>query len=283
MGRRSPTSFSYLLTPVSFFLQTQMRTLKTSQLGISLLEVLAELFVVSIGLLGVLAVIPFGAYQVSKANHAEYASNMLVNAAEEILIREMVSTGDSDKFVWFEPHNKSIIPDHISYIVDENLKEIMRGQDNLVYTAYADKRPDFRKDDDGKPVIQSSGKYTWFFTYLPTEDTDAKVDVDVLACYNRVSSDDRQVACMFTPAFRGGTLTLPDAQHLELLTQTKYVFMTWEDGTSLNGAWCKIVFLDKESPKIIVTGNLQGASKDVQVYIPSGVLYHKRVPDVKIK
>ena len=57
--------------------------------GISLMEVLASVFVIGIGLLGVLAVIPYGVYQVSKANHADYASNVLKNAEAEIKIREL--------------------------------------------------------------------------------------------------------------------------------------------------------------------------------------------------
>ena len=57
--------------------------------GISLMEVLASVFVIGVGLLGVLAVIPFGIYQVSKANNADYCGNMLVNATSEIKVREL--------------------------------------------------------------------------------------------------------------------------------------------------------------------------------------------------
>ena len=255
-----------------------MRVKKQPQLGISLLEVLAAIFVVSIGLLGVLAVIPFGAYQVSKANHAEYAANMLTNAAEEILIREMAKlpTGDSTKFVWFEPYEINDPDNHIARFSEDGWQEIMRGQDDLEYTTYDNKRPDF----EGKNGIKSSGKYTWFFTFLPAAD---EVAVDVLACYNRMLDDDRQVSCSFAASAGGGTFTLFDASHLEVLTQTKYVFVTWET-SEVNGAWCKIVFVDKNQsdPKIIVTGELYDAPQDVQVYIPSGVLYHKRLENVAI-
>lgn len=57
--------------------------------GVSLMEVLASVFVIGVGLLGVLAVIPFGAFQVSKAQHAEYCSNMLVSAANELAALEL--------------------------------------------------------------------------------------------------------------------------------------------------------------------------------------------------
>ena len=261
-----------------------MQTNKQSSIsrgGISLLEVLASVFVVSIGLLGVLAVIPFGAYQVSQAQHAEYASHMLANAAEEILIRNMVPQSSSDKFMWCEPRENPNLPDpaHISRHVDKNCEKIMRGQDDLVYTTYNDKRPDFAGQ---KGSIQGSGKYTWFFT--SQKENEKTAVVDILACYNRVLDDDVQVQTIFTPSLGGGTLTFPDTSHVELLSQTKYVFVTWEAGQSSGGAWCKIVFLDKLTSKIVVTGNLEGmGSTDIQVYIPSGVLYHKRLAGVAVR
>lgn len=66
--------------------------------GVSLMEVLASVFVIGVGLLGVLAVIPFGAFQVSKAQHAEYCSNMLVSAANELQTVLPMST-------WRLPHD----------------------------------------------------------------------------------------------------------------------------------------------------------------------------------
>ena len=404
-----------------------MQTQKPLQRGISLIEVLAAIFVVSVGLLGVLAVIPFGAFQVSKARQTEYAANMLANAIEEIVIRELIkptswgvaslSGGDGTpllqsvdvrlevtktvteivrespadppydveykimyertsnvillngtKFLWVEPSATKDPAHHIFCIgstFESAWMELMRGQDDLVYTTYEDKRPDFKGEKD---KIQSSGKYTWFFTFLPNsmriadpasvprnvevvletnptiprsnippfppiilggwipvtsvayttplmKEWDSEpptsvqpkdlayptiaryyfanvvsptVPVDVLACYNRVASDDRQVECQFTPSLGGGTLTSPFlAEHLELLSQTKYVFVTWGPPEQVaGGAWCKIVFLDKSNPAnptMIVTGELSDAPGDVQVYVPSGVLYHKRVGNVEMR
>ena len=417
-----------------------MQTKKTLQRGVSLLEVLAAIFVVSIGLLGVLAVIPFGAYQVSKAQHAEYASNMLANAAEEILIRNMAhptswqtvpatATLDCTKFIWFEPQELLVSPLHIFHVLDTRWQETMRGQDDLVFTPHDDKRPDFSGQAN---KIQSSGKYTWFFTYIPQntvgylqyvilerikshprydtlqnelsdylkaelediiannpsatqsvlntlvngrlvtwqrylqrevgdfidditltylsrsvlepflreklkevtlEYLDPSVDCDILACYNRVADDDVQVPPnSFAPSHGGGLFTLPNANHCELLSQTKYVFITWQDQKTLTiptvripvtanasvtdngrtisidfgdrgftvpasvptvrldileGAWCKIVLLDKSDPakpKIAVTGDLQSmTTTERQIYIPSGVLYHKRLGGVQFK
>ena len=448
--------------------------------GITLLEVLIAIFVVGIGLLGVLAVIPFGAYQTSKAQHAGYASNMLANAASEIVVRDLVNpkswgvssltsggevvfedvtvtvtetktgtrtktvTVESDppgnptetptsdpipspnpvesvipmlnctKFLWIEPREMVDPPQHIFCIgstfepptsTATEWSELMQGQDDLIYTAYTDKRPDFAGQ---KNKIQSSGKYTWFFTYMPKSRkvqnqvtiparvtasalnfqpypwepdydstgqtsvsievdfgltvsmtigtdppitfpsrpasfppippldrmplypvplnleplyrerddeyprrlslsswysgsyfTDAVVEetsVDVLACYNRVPTDDKQVECTAKRSHGGGTFTSEffKAEHLELLSQTKYVFATWGSEEKPeqveDGVWCKVVFVDKSGtrPKIIVTAHKTLPDTDIdkvlaQVYIPSGVLYHKRLAGVAIR
>jgi len=283
--------------------------------GISLLEVLAAIFVVSIGLLGVLAVIPFGAFQVSRAQQAEYASNMLANAAEIVVIREMAKPeewlgGGADwsntEFIWIEPRMPTTMPapQHISrinasYDPTGEWTELMRGQDDLDYTIRDYERPDFSGQGG---TIQGSGRYTWFFTFKPEAAVD-EVPVDVLACFNRVPEDDRQVPIppgAFSPSRRGGIFSLPTAEHSELLSQTRYVFVTWEETATPNlvdnGAWCRIVFVDRSSPpglRIIVTGALPNLNEhdaggaaiytNIHVYIPSGVLYHKRVADVPIR
>jgi type II secretory pathway pseudopilin PulG len=256
--------------------------------GISLLEVLAAIFVVTIGLLGVLAVIPFGAYQVSKAQHAELAANMLANACEEIFVREMAKNiaADDTKFIWFEPNKTPVADSPITVVADPKWREIMRGQDDLDYKRYSGKDPDFA--DEPKQMM-STGSYTWFFTFLPPPDEEKTTVVDVLACYRRVSDDDVQAAdCAFVPSNGGGMFMFPDATYLERLTETKYVFATWTAGTpsKLSGAWCKIVFVDKSnsaSPRAIVTGNLPKDKDVLHVYIPSGVLYHKRIENVMIR
>jgi hypothetical protein len=125
--------------------------------------------------------------------------------------------------------------------------------------------------------------------YYFTDAVAPTVDVDILACYNRVPSEDQQVQCTFTPSRGGGSFTSPSlAGHLELLTQTKYVFATWGTPEQVeDGVWCKVVFVDKSNranPKIIVTTVTDKAipsdPNTVQVYIPSGVLYHKRLEGV---
>jgi Tfp pilus assembly protein PilV len=432
-----------------------MITTKQQHNGITLLEVLASIFVVSIGLLGVLAVIPFGAYQASQARHAEYAANMLANAAEEVYVRDMakpltwgfntgvlpshdvftspqqwtetvkssstISGGTREttttidttttvsfhpriqcfgipvlmdvkieidieyetviadtitpnppvirtipgrqrltdrftalnctRFIWFEPRERAHLPGlaHIFPLstfqpvtgreaLIRKWEEPMRGQDDLDYTTYADKRPDFAVKND---EIQSFGKYSWFFTFSPMgngwvgtyvdrfgrchtvdlrtgqynyvscngasenlpfnawwgdgavvrlDDVGCNATVDVLACHNRVPDADRQISipdANFSPSSRGGAFIFPNADHLELLTQTKYVFVTWGMPVQAQGgAWCKVVFVDKSNPtrpKVVVTSDSTLVNDNMRVYIPNGIMYHKRLKNVPIK
>ena len=169
------------------------------RLGISLMEVLASVFVIGVGLLGVLAVIPFGVHQVSKANHADYCSNMLRNAPSEITIREWykpttwlngmnnnggVQVWDSsietilaDRFFIVNPFDPGGAVEQLPidggmynhvYVIGNNLpgmsEEIMMGQDDLIYTLHNDKRTDFSGTDN---LPTSSGKYKWFYTFYP--------------------------------------------------------------------------------------------------------------------
>lgn len=173
--------------------------MRTHPIGISLIEVLAAIFVVSVGLLGVLAVIPFGAFQVSRANQAGYTSNMLINAVEEIALRKLAmpetwevntletgtpptlvfsnngtehfnattSTLNCTRILWVETRGMRDIPPHIFTIGStfDNWSELMRGQDDLVQTMNEESDRPQLVLKNGKPM--SSGTYEWCFTYKP--------------------------------------------------------------------------------------------------------------------
>jgi len=57
--------------------------------GVSLIEVMFAIGVIAVGLLGVLAVIPFGLYQVGRGNVADRSSRAALNAVEEFEIQGM--------------------------------------------------------------------------------------------------------------------------------------------------------------------------------------------------
>lgn len=55
--------------------------------GLSLIEVLSAIFVLSIGLLGVLSVIPYGIYQVKRASIADHGTSLLRSARADLAVR----------------------------------------------------------------------------------------------------------------------------------------------------------------------------------------------------
>ena len=60
--------------------------------GLSLMEILAAVFVLMVGLLGVLAVIPFGLFQMSRINKADFGGNCGRAAIREIQVRGYASS-----------------------------------------------------------------------------------------------------------------------------------------------------------------------------------------------
>lgn len=64
-------------------------TIQRRRKGLSLFEVLAAVFVLMVGLLGVLAVLPFGIYQMSRVNKADYGGNCGRAALQEVKTRKL--------------------------------------------------------------------------------------------------------------------------------------------------------------------------------------------------
>jgi len=68
--------------------------------GISLLEVLAAIGVLSIGLLGLAALLPVGRYTISEATKADRTGDCGRAAMRDVVVRRML-----DYYNWYDPHN----------------------------------------------------------------------------------------------------------------------------------------------------------------------------------
>jgi hypothetical protein len=98
------------------------------------MEVLASMFVICIGLLGVLAVIPYGAYQTAKAKNAENTSWVLANAE-----KDLQTMGLAQMHTWKIPSTIDLITTH-SYQLDGT--SISGQRYFLNHPTQADKRYD---------------------------------------------------------------------------------------------------------------------------------------------
>lgn len=75
-----------------------MTTYRFKNNGLSLLEIMISILVLSFGLIGVLASIPFGGYQMSKMNDADYTGNLARNAIKRVLVNQLYNP--SNYFLW---------------------------------------------------------------------------------------------------------------------------------------------------------------------------------------
>jgi type II secretory pathway pseudopilin PulG len=171
------------------------------KVGMTLLEVIASMFIICIGLLSVLMVIPYGAFQVTQARNAEYISNMLAAGAEDLKItgwdKEITNqagvgiapflpstSGDpstNGKPITIgvhiiDPFVINFPPSNIDYIDiqavknDPIRKEMMTGSDDLKYKLHENARTEITPADPSKPQSPtSSGQYTYFITIKPQE------------------------------------------------------------------------------------------------------------------
>ncbi|MCL2303913.1 MAG: hypothetical protein FWC43_01065 [Planctomycetaceae bacterium] len=88
-----------------------------SRSGLSLFEILAAMFVLMVGLLGVLAVLPFGIYQMNRVNKADFGGNCGRAAIQEIRIRNWA---DDFEDSLYDPYD-STNPDRVYNRTDDKL------------------------------------------------------------------------------------------------------------------------------------------------------------------
>jgi hypothetical protein len=233
-------------------------------------------------------VIPYGAFQVSKARNAEYISNMLAAGAEDIQITTIVDdvlTEKGDDNIGFRDNGtitKPFIPIYLvdplvtsnSYtnvfeLVPTGFAGLMFGKDDLDYVLRDGART--KMQEYGSDKQQYLKQYSYFVTIKTnyakynsnTEKVNVKFTTDLLGCYKRTDED---VAFMVEPdADPTNSQIYSKAAKLRIITSgdrrldfstTRYVFITWDktwlDGgvlTTKCGEWCRVVSVN-EVPEV---------------------------------
>ena len=179
--------------------------------GVSLMEVLIALFILSIGLLGVAALIPIGRYSVAEATKSDRCAACGHAALDEIKTRGLV-----DANIW--AYNTGPLTSGATFAIDplytggsNYLGAITRlhytnnaaagpifiGNDDLLFDIPDDSslRPRGLQLDGSVGAPTSEGRYTWLFTASPspTEDAAASSDwrnrktftVSAVVCFQR--------------------------------------------------------------------------------------------------
>jgi hypothetical protein len=289
--------------------------MKNYKFGVTLMEVIASMFIICIGLLGVLMVIPYGAFQVAKARNAEYISNMLDAGAADLKITGIVKDVEDDRIPIANITNTTPVPIKIidPFVTHPNATisgifdaitisggtEMLRGKDDLNYVLKEGGRTEI-KNINGHENI---GQYSYFVTMKPktvTPDGDGTNAIityttDLLGCYKRIDDD---VASALTPGSpqyysKAARFTIPSGT-LDFST-TKYVFITWRVTTEaypkIHGEWCRVVNAgtnNSGNQEITVLANEFATERNAdvdltgsghQIFIFPGVMYHKRIYD----
>ncbi|MDO4585917.1 MAG: hypothetical protein Q4C95_01320 [Planctomycetia bacterium] len=188
-----------------------MTTYRCKNNGLSLLEIMISILVLSFGLIGVLASIPFGSYQMSKMNDADYTGNLARNAIKRVLVNELYNPSnfslwfsDPQSFKYLTDVNNNSVLDRFNTTVNLNspvlidplgtgqtgpfLDSIFRTRDDIVYGVSEaeegyDFRPELFKEDEPDKYYNDptkfDGKYSWMsmLTFHESETV-----VDIAAC-----------------------------------------------------------------------------------------------------
>jgi hypothetical protein len=228
------------------------------------MEVLASMFIICIGLLSVLMVIPYGAFQVSKARNAEYISNMLAAGAEDLqitgIVTDIISSNKFDNFD-IEDISSSQSPFVVPvFVIDPIVRHgnlgvfvpvqlgvpeydnLMFGKDDVEYVLRDDARTRLQNAD-------GSQQYSYFVTIKPREviynsETDkvsVKFNTDLLGCYRRAKKDEGYSGYAGDAVFgvspdasktqfysKAAKLRIHTTSEVRLdFSTTRYVFITW--------------------------------------------------------
>jgi hypothetical protein len=156
----------------------------TNRCGISLLEVLISMGILSVGLASVLALIPAGKSQARKAAIDDGRGNLGAAALADVINRGLLRPS-----IWSSPAAPAIVydplfayvsgsattfpsgltPISLGNIAAAAIDEVCRAQDDLVYTI---------PDDEDSPAVptfastgrrQSQGYFSWLATLVPAE------------------------------------------------------------------------------------------------------------------
>jgi len=126
--------------------------------------------VLSIGLLGLAALLPIGRYAIAEANKADHAGNCGRAALRAVVIRHMLDSAP--------PQGKAAIS---SAVFND-------FTDDLIVQLPEDMKP---PQPIGKPTVAPDyrGDYKWFMTAIPNPSNPAQFTVSVVVCFKRDSTE----------------------------------------------------------------------------------------------
>lgn len=213
----------HILAPLA--LSRAAATARSARRGISLLEVLISMFVLTVGILGVAALIPLGRFETSRANRADRASAVGRAAFREFAVRDMVNM---NRWLFIPPLPPNINPymqtifcdplgvatglghlynptDPVPRLCRVTLRativpgpnvlpilwspgmadEVFRSRDDLFFEAPKDPDLPVAQKYSASRKRQSEGNYSWAATIQPDPISPGVYTVSVVVFYRR--------------------------------------------------------------------------------------------------
>jgi len=211
--------------------------------GISLLEVLAAIGVLSVGLLGLAALLPIGRYNIAEAIKGDHAGDCGRAGLRDVIVRRMLdsnywsaSPGASLSFL-IDPrgvtygiktrfgNNATIVPriSLVSRAANGNATpytqiaadQVFLWPDDLVFTMPEDMTP---PQPEGRPTLMfdtnfthppnskpmATGDYSWFASVVPMPNNPTRFTVSIVVCYKRGPTAASERAVPVTTFFDSG-------------------------------------------------------------------------------
>ena len=231
--------------------------------GITLLEVLVSIFILSVGLLGAAALIPIGKLSLVKTNISDRTGACGRAAMRDVEVRRMLNPGS-----WALPTGPgafAIDPlgvglgnlDPLPRISLNNVAaEHFRWSDDLIFTMPEDMSPPQQGDRPVPMGGQSEGNFSWFLTVCPSPSDIAlsvpvglrrNYTVSVVVCYKRDftggGETTRTVTNFLGGGYGGGTIEL-GASVADVVKTDQWVMLVGNDpatGTLVTAKWYRVV------------------------------------------
>lgn len=204
--------------------------------GVSLMEVLMSIFILTVGLLGMASLIPVGGFQVSEAIKADRAAAVGRAAFYEVRIRGLLdprkwnNAGDIDLQRPFAIDPLSNIETGLHNVRTMSMVQLWPGASDVdrrrlarhVFTSHDDlifvseenaDEPPRQKPETGMTKRPSADQYSWLVTVVPVGSvagdkwTQGEVHrVSVAVFYSRPSASDTKAAPVVSAHVEGGSL-----------------------------------------------------------------------------
>jgi type II secretory pathway pseudopilin PulG len=256
--------------------------------GISLIEVLMSIFILSVGLLGLASLIPVGGYQVGEAIKSDRAAAVGRAAFNEVRMRGLLDrrlwrdNPDTLQLFVIDPLGndqnggfKGLLnssqriqlrrwPGDNTAIDNALIRHIFTSHDDLIFVEQDNPDdPPRQMPATGMTKRPSADQYSWLVTVVPAGSEGSGTStqgelhrVSVAVFYSRQPNDETAEVPVVSASVDGGTLPFgtlvlngATTKHLESLKDNRWIFIT--NGSGVN-RWYKI--MSRRGSRITVDG-----------------------------